>query len=130
MKKEYEFWANKQNIPHLDLYTKILKLLCGYTGFNFLLGFFYARFWGDFQYNVLFLVLSIISFTGIYSKANDPRKQERDKNAVVFEGIFHSVCTFGVAYALSFWMLAVIYLMEMIYIVKIIFSYFKPWINK
>lgn len=126
MKKEYEFWANKQNIPHLDLYTKILKLFCGYTGFNFLLGFFYARFWGNFQYNVLFLVLSIISFTGIYSKANDPRKQERDKNAVVFEGIFHSVCTFAVCYILSFWILLIAYFLEIVHVAIIVKTYYRP----
>lgn len=126
MKKEYEFWANKQNIPHLDLYTKILKLFCGYTGFNFLLGFFYARFWGDFQYNVLFLVLSIISFTGIYSKANDPRKQERDKNAVVFEGIFHSVCTFAVCYIVSFWILLIVYFLEIVHVAIIVKTYYRP----
>lgn len=126
MKKEYEFWANKQNIPYLDLYTKILKLFCGYTGFNFLLGFFYARFWGDFQYNVLFLVLSIISFTGIYSKANDPRKQERDKNAVVFEGIFHSVCTFAVCYIVSFWILLIVYFLEIVHVAIIVKTYYRP----
>lgn len=125
MKKEYEFWASKQNIPHLDLYTKILKLFCGYTGFNFLLGFFYARFWGDFQYNVLFLVLSIISFTGIYSKANDPRKQERDKNAVVFEGIFHSVCTFAVCYIVSFWILLIVYFLEIVHVAIIVKTYYR-----
>lgn len=126
MKKEYEFWANKQNIPHLDLYTKVLKLFCGYTGFNFLLGFFYARFWGDFQYNVLLLVLSIISFTGIYSKANDPRKQERDKNAVVLEGIFHSVCTFAVCYIVSFWILLIVYIIEIVHIAIIVKTYYRP----
>lgn len=126
MKKEYEFWVNKQNIPHLDLYTKILKLFCGYTGLNFLLGFLYARFWGDFQYNVLFLVLSIISFTSIYSKSNDPRKQERDKNAVVFEGIFHSVCTFAVCYIVSFWILLIVYFLEIVHIAIIVKTYYRP----
>ena len=126
MKKEYDFWANKQNIPQLDLYTKLLKLFCGYTGLNFLLGFLYARLWGDFQYNALFLVLSIISFTGIYSKANDPRKQERDKNAVVFEGIFHSACTFVICYMISFWILLAAYFLEIVHVAIIIKRYFRP----
>lgn len=126
MKKEYEFWANKQNIPHLDLYTKILKLFCGYTGLNFLLGFLYARYWVDFQYNVLFLVLSIISFTSICSQANDPRKQERDKKAVVLEGIFHGVITLAICYMLSFWLLLVAYFLEIVHIAMIVKTYYRP----
>lgn len=39
MKKEYDFWANKQNTPHLDLYTRLIKQICGYTSLNFLLAF-------------------------------------------------------------------------------------------
>jgi hypothetical protein len=126
MKKEYEFWANKQNIPHLDLYTKILKLFCGYTGLNFLLGFLYARYWVDFQYNVLFLVLSIISFSHMGSKANDPRKQARDKNAVVFTGIFHGVDTFAVCYIVSFWILLIVYFLEIVHIAMIVKTYYRP----
>lgn len=126
MKKGYDFWANKQNIPQLDLYTKLLKLFCGYTGLNFLLGFLYARLRIDFQYNVLFLVLSIISFTSISSKANDPRKQERDANAVVLEGIFHSVSTLAICYMLSFWVLLVAYFIEMVCVVIVIKKYYRP----
>lgn len=126
MKKEYDFWANKQNTPHLDLYTRLIKQICGYTSLNFLLAFIYARFWIKFQYDILFLILSVIMITTSFTKANDPRRQERSLFAVVCEGVIHALCTCAVCFMLSFWILLVIYILEIVHVVIIIKKYYRP----
>lgn len=38
MKKGYDDYANRRNIPHLNLYTKLIGMFYFWTGTNFILG--------------------------------------------------------------------------------------------
>lgn len=95
MKKYYDYYANRRNTPHLDLYTKLIGMFYFWNGMNFILGSAYA--------------LSI----------------GQKKLAVIGDGIIYAICALGISYVLSFWLLLLVYILEMIYVAWVIFIYFK-----
>ena len=42
MKKDYDYYVNRKNTPHLDLYTKLIGMFYFWNGMNFILGSTYA----------------------------------------------------------------------------------------
>ena len=42
MKKYYDYYVNRRNTPHLDLYTKLIGMFYFWNGMNFILGSAYA----------------------------------------------------------------------------------------
>ena len=64
MKKEYNEYANKHNIPNLELYTQLLGIFYGTSGLNSLLCFFQWKYTmvSESEHAVLFLMLSIAMF--------------------------------------------------------------------
>ena len=42
MKKDYDYYVNRKNTPHLDLCTKLIGMFYFWNGMNFILGSAYA----------------------------------------------------------------------------------------
>ena len=63
----------------------------------------------------------------IKDKTTDKRKNQRDLKAVIGDGIIYAICALGISYVLSFWLLLLVYILEMIYVAWVIFKYFKQW---
>ena len=42
VKKYYDYYVNRRNTPHLDLYTKLIGMFYFWNGMNFILGSAYA----------------------------------------------------------------------------------------
>ena len=61
----------------------------------------------------------------IKDKTTDKRKNQRDLKAVIGDGIIYAICDLGISYVLSFWLLLLVYILEMIYVAWVIFKYFK-----
>lgn len=61
----------------------------------------------------------------IKDKTTDKRKNQRDLKAVIGDGIIYAICALGISYVLSFWLLLLVYILEMIYVAWVIFKYFK-----
>lgn len=71
----------------------------------------------------LFLGLSMYSM--ISDKTKNPIRENRGLLAVVLDGVAHALCTCAMVYALSFWMLIIVYIFEMVYVIKVIINYFR-----
>lgn len=125
MSKKCDFFVNKQNTPHLQLYTKLIGWFCGFTGLNFLLIFLYAKFQINNEYNILFLFLSILMFSSISDHINDPRKGNRDLKAVIAGGIVHCVCTIACSMYVKIWWLLIIYGVELLVVMLVAIQYFR-----
>lgn len=125
MKKEYDFFVNRRNTPHLDLYTKLIGTFGFCLGTNFVLGFIYAMYIEQREYAGCCLILGLLMYSMIGTKTKDPRREERSLVAVILGGIVHAICTFGIAYVLSFLVLVVVYIFEIIYVISITLKYFK-----
>lgn len=125
MKKDYDDYANRRNIPHLDLYTKLIGMFYFWTGTNFILGGLYALYINQKEYMAGGLLLGLLMYSLIKDKTGDIRKNQRDLAAVIGDGIVHAGCTFAVAYVLSFWIMVIVYICETLYIVWVIFRYFR-----
>ena len=125
MKKEYDFFVNKRNTPHLDLYTKLIGIFYFFLGTNMELSFLYSKYLEQQEYAGCCLVLGVLMYSMIFTNTKDPRREDRGLTAVVLDGVVHAVCTFGVAYVLSFRILVLVYIFEMIYVTKVVWKYFK-----
>lgn len=125
MKKEYDFWANKRNIPHLELYTKLIGMFLGLLGVNFLLIYFYWKFILQYENAGLILVLSIIMFALVPTAMTDPQKANRDFVSVVSHGVLHGICTIGSVMVIHFWLLLIIYGFEILLVILLVVRYFK-----
>lgn len=71
------------------------------------------------------LFLGILMCSLIKDKTTDKRKNQRDLKAVIGDGIIYAICALGISYVLSFWLLLLVYILEMIYVAWVIFIYFK-----
>lgn len=120
MKKEYDFFVNKRNTPHLDLYTKLIGIFWFFWEL-----IIYSMYIEQQECAGCCLFLGVLMYSMILHKTTDPIRGNRGLTAVVLGGIAHAVCTFGLVYALSFWILMVVYIFEMIYVTKVIWKYFK-----
>ena len=58
-------------------------------------------------------------------KMTDSRKEERDLTAVIIDGVVHGMCTIGSVWLLHFWLLLVIYAIEILIVVLLIVKFFK-----
>ena len=125
MKKYYDYYVNRRNTPHLDLYTKLIGMFYFWNGMNFILGSAYALSIGQKKLAVSGLVLGILMCSLIKDKTTDKRKNQRDLKAVIGDGIIYAICALGISYVLSFWLLLLVYILEMIYVAWVIFIYFK-----
>lgn len=125
MKKEYDFFVSKRNTPHLDLYTKLIGTFYFFIGTNFELSFLYSMYTERKESAGCCLFLGLLMYSMISDKTKDPRRENRGGIAVVFGGVVHAVCTFGVVYVLSFWMLVIVYIFEIVYVMKEILKYVK-----
>lgn len=126
MKKEIDYWATKKNIPQLDLYTKLLKLFSFYEGLNLLLAFLYARIWNISQVKELTgmtLATSIVFFVRAYGRGTDPRKDMRNKAAVVREAVVHGVIALAMTYMVSSLSLLAAYILELVHVAIVINKY-------
>ena len=61
----------------------------------------------------------------IKDKTTDKRKNQRDLKAVIGDGIIYAICALGISYVLSFCLLLLVYILEMIYVAWVILKYFK-----
>lgn len=128
MKKEYDFWANKRNIPHLELYTKLIGIFWGLLGVNFLMIFFYWKFILQYENSGLILVISIVMFALVPMAMTDSKKANRDLVAVVATGVAHGIFTIGSVLVTHFWLLLIIYGIEILLVILVVVRNFR--INK
>lgn len=96
-----------------------------WNGMNFILGSAYALSIGQKKLAVSGLFLGILMCSLIKDKTTDKRKNQRDLKAVIGDGIIYAICALGISYVLSFWLLLLVYILEMIYVAWVIFIYFK-----
>lgn len=108
MKKYYDYYVNRRNTPHLDLYTKLIGMFYFWNGMNFILGSAYALSIGQKKLAVSGLVLGILMCSLIKDKTTDKRKNQRDLKAVIGDGIIYAICALGISYVLSFWLLLLV----------------------
>ena len=92
-----------------------------WNGMNFILGSAYALSIGQKKLAVSGLFLGILMCSLIKDKTTDKRKNQRDLKAVIGDGIIYAICALG----MSFWLLLLVYILEMIYVAWVIFKYFK-----
>ena len=71
------------------------------------------------------LGLSIIMFILTPLKMTDSRKGERDLTAVIIGGIVHGICTIGSVWLLHFWLLLVVYVIEILIAILLVVKFFK-----
>ena len=114
MKKDYDYYVNRKNTPHLDLYTKLIGMFYFWNGMNFILGSVYALSIGQKKLVVSGLFLGILMCSLIKDKTTDKRKNQRDLKAVIGDGIIYTICALEISYVLSFWLLLLVYILEMI----------------
>lgn len=125
MKKQKDFYANKNNTPNLDLYTTLIGFAYGSMAFNFFLAFAYTEFIVKWEYSQMCLILSIIMLVLIPLTMKDPRKEDRGFFAVLCDYTMCTVLTFAIiVFGDIYWMVAV-YIIEMIIVIIIITYYFK-----
>lgn len=125
MKKQKDFYANKNNTPNLDLYTTLIGFAYGSMAFNFFLAFAYTEFIVKWEYSQMCLILSIIMLVVIPLTTKDPRKEDRGLFAVLCDYIMCTVLTFAIiVFGDIYWMLAV-YAIEMIIATTVIVGYIK-----
>ena len=119
MKKEYNEYANKRNIPNLELYTQLLGIFYGTLGLNSLLCFFKWKYTmeSDSKYAVLFLMLSIVMFMHTPDAMTDERRENRDSFAVIGAGIVHGFCTITFIVWLRFKILLLLYVIEILIVI-------------
>ena len=119
MKKEYNEYANKHNIPNLKLYTRLLGIFYGTLGLNFLLCFFQWKYTmvSESEYAVLFLMLSITMFALTPIKMTNERRRDRDLFAVIGAGIVHGFCTIPFIVWLRFKVLLLLYVAEILIVI-------------
>ncbi len=119
MKKEYNEYANKRNIPNLELYTQLLGIFYGTLGLNFLLCFFQWKYTmqSDAVYARALLMLSIAMFIGTPIMMTDERRVERDLSAVITPGIVHGFCTITFIVWLRFKVLLLLYIVEILIVI-------------
>ena len=119
MKKEYNEYANKHNIPNLELYTQLLGIFYGTLGLNSLLCFFKWKYTmeSDSKYAVLFLMLSIAMFMHTPDAMTDERRANRDLFAVIGAGIVHGFCTIPFIVWLRFKVLLLLYVVEILIVI-------------
>ena len=108
MKKYYDYYVNRRNTPHLDLYTKLIGMFYFWNGMNFILGSVYALSIGQKKLVVSGLFLGILMCSLIKDKTTDKRKNQRDLKAVIGDGIIYAICALGISYVLSFWLLLLV----------------------
>lgn len=65
MKKGYDDYANRRNIPHLNLYTKLIGMFYFWTGTNFILGGICALYMDQKEYMVGGLFLGLLMYSMI-----------------------------------------------------------------
>lgn len=128
MKKEYDFWANKRNIPHLELYTKLIGIFWGLLGVNLLMIFFYWKYILQYEKSGLILILSIVMFVLVPMAMTDSKKTNRDLVAVVSTGAAHGIFTIGGVMVTHFWLLLIIYGIEILLVILVVIQNFR--INK
>ena len=119
MRKEYNEYANKHNIPNLELYTQLLGIFYGTLGLNSLLCFFKWKYTmeSDSKYAVLFLMLSIAMFMHTPDAMTDERRANRDLFAVIGAGIVHGFCTIPFIVWLRFKVLLLLYVVEILIVI-------------
>lgn len=98
MKKYYDYYVNRRNTPHLDLYTKLIGMFYFWNGMNFILGSAYALSIGQKKLAVSGLFLGILMCSLIKDKTTDKRKNQRDLKAVIGDGIIYAICALGISY--------------------------------
>lgn len=125
MKKGYDDYANRRNIPHLNLYTKLIGMFYFWTGTNFILGGICALYMDQKEYMVGGLFLGLLMYSMIKDKTRDIRKNQRDLVAVLGDGTVHAVCTFAVIYVLSFRLMIIVYIFEVFSVAVAVVRYFK-----
>ena len=119
MRKEYNEYANKHNIPNLELYTQLLGIFYGTSGLNLLLCFFQWKYTmvSESEYAVLFLMLSITMFALTPIKMTNERRRDRDLFAVIGAGIVHGFCTITFIVWLRFKILLLLYVIEILIVI-------------
>lgn len=125
MKKKYDDEANYRTIHYLDLYTKLIGMIWASLGVNFFLDFLYWKFVLQYGDSFMVLGLSIIMFILTPLKMTDSRKGERDLTAVIIGGIVHGICTIGSVWLLHFWLLLVVYVIEILIAILLVVKFFK-----
>lgn len=125
MKKKYDDHADYRTIHYLDLYTKLIGMFWGSLGVNFFLVFLYWKFVLQYGDSFMVLGLSIIMFMLTPSKMTDTRKKERDLTAVIIDGVVHGILTIGSVWLLHFWLLLVVYVIEILIAILLVVKFFK-----
>lgn len=125
MKKKYDDEANYRTIHYLDLYTKLIGMIWASLGVNFFLVFLYWKFALQYQHPYVMLVPSIIMFAQTHTAMTDPRKGNRDLTAVISCGVVHGMCTIGSVWLLHFWLLLVVYVIEILIAILLVVKFFK-----
>ena len=117
MKKKYNFWPNKHNIPNLKLYTQLTGIFYGTLGLNFLLCFLYGKYILELEYAGFVLILSILMFLITPVAMTDEKRENRNLVAVITYGIMHGVCTIGSIVLLNFRVLLLLYIVEILIVI-------------
>lgn len=125
MKKRYNFWVTKYNVPNLELYTQLLGVFYVTLGLNFLLCFLYAKFIMELEYAGLVLILSILMFMITPVVVTDEKRENRNLAAVILDGMMHGVCTIGSIVLLDFKILLLLYVVEILTVIFLIIRNYK-----
>ena len=75
MKKDYDYYVNRKNTPHLDLYTKLIGMFYFWNGMNFILGSVYALSIGQKKLVVSGLFLGILMCSLIKDKTTEKKSK-------------------------------------------------------
>lgn len=125
MKKEYDFWVNKHNVPNLKLYTLLMGIFYGTLGLNFLCCFLYGKRELKLEYADLILILSIIMFVLTPIVMIDEKRENRNLFATITYGIMHGVCTIGSIVLLRFGALLLLYIVEIMIVIFLIIRNYR-----
>lgn len=125
MKREYDFWANKGNIPNLKLYTRLAGIFYSTLGLNLLLCFLYGKCSLELEYAGLILILSILMFLITPVVILDEKRENRNLFAIITYGILHGVCTIVSIILLRFVGLLLIYVVEILIVIFLVIRNYR-----
>lgn len=118
MKKEYDWIANKRNIPNLDLYTKLIGFYSLSMGINFFVMYICSKFIFPDEKGMAMpaLAVSVVLLLNVPDVMTSIKKSDRDFSAVVLGGIAFGACSIAFAWMTRFVLLYVACIVELLVI--------------
>ena len=121
-----DFFANKQNTPHLKLYTWLVGLFYAFIGLNVLMSVCWYQ-GNDTESVVLMCVLGIVMCMMVPVAIKDRRRDNRNIIAVIATGAVHLLITLVVLFLFRAYYLIIVYLVEWSVCGALIVFYFRKY---